>query len=157
MILHGVKFGKGMKTIAVPRYSKGILMIWPEGKTGFSLSEHNSDAYLNLEHFYLRDAEETCHIYFYGYVLYNQEDGQLPARITRRTSQQDDRLDSSREQIMDVEAASSEDHKRKGPDSRTVVLAPEKKPLVLKGSRPCGGVRRARMQRELFLQQHGLQ
>ena len=28
---------------------------------------------------------------------------------------------------MDVEAASSEDHKRKGPDSRTVVLAPEKK------------------------------
>ena len=35
--------------------------------------------------------------------------------------------------------------------------ATEKKPLVLKGSRPCGGVRRARMQRELFLQQHGLQ
>ena len=35
--------------------------------------------------------------------------------------------------------------------------ATEKKPLVLKGSRPCGGVRRARMQRELFSQQHGLQ
>ena len=34
--------------------------------------------------------------------------------------------------------------------------ATEKKPLVLKGSRPCGGVRRARVQRELFLQ-HGLQ
>ncbi len=29
VILHGMKFGKGMKTIAVPRYSKGILMIWP--------------------------------------------------------------------------------------------------------------------------------
>ena len=38
-----------------------------------------------------------------------------------------------------------------------VRAAMEKKPLVLKGSRPCGGVRRARMQRELFSQQHGLQ
>ena len=38
-----------------------------------------------------------------------------------------------------------------------VRAALEKKPLVLKGSRPCGGVRRARMQRELFSQQHGLQ
>ena len=42
--LHGVKFGKGMKSVAVPKYSKGILMLWPEGKTGFSLSEHNSDS-----------------------------------------------------------------------------------------------------------------
>ena len=124
--LHGVKFGKGMKAVAVPKYSKGILMLWPEGKTGFSLSEHNSDSHLNIKHIYNKDADETCHIYFYGYILYNTEDGQLPAKITRRSSQQDDRPDSSREEPMDVENV-PEDLKRKDPDSRTVVLAPEKK------------------------------
>lgn len=88
--------------------------------------EHNSDAHLNLKHFYNKDTEETCHIFFYGYILYNSENGQLPAKITRRSSKQDDRPKIPREQFMDVEDT-AEDLKRKGPDSRTVVLAPEKK------------------------------
>lgn len=93
-------------------------MLWPEGKTGFSLS---AQAFLQLG-----CRRDIPHLYFFGYVLYNSEDGQLPAKITRRSLQQVDRPDLPQEQTMDMEDK-AEDLKRKGPDSRTVVLASEKK------------------------------
>ena len=38
--LHGIRFGRGMETISTPRFSKGILITWPFGTLGFSLTEN---------------------------------------------------------------------------------------------------------------------
>ena len=46
---HGIKFGKGMKSIMVPKFSKGTLLTWSEGLTGISVVEHNSDSHIHVK------------------------------------------------------------------------------------------------------------
>ena len=125
-VLHGIKFGKGMKTIMVPRYSKGVLITWPEGSYGIAITEHNSDAHLHIKEYISFNIDKLCHIYLYGYVFQQIEENNVPYKITKRrmpehTSQPD------AQDLPDTEMEEPEDNKRKGPDSRTVILAPEKK------------------------------
>ena len=46
---HGLRFGKGMKTVMVPQFFKGILITWTEGRYGIAVTEHNSDAHIHLK------------------------------------------------------------------------------------------------------------
>ena len=82
--LHGIRFGRGMKTISTPRFSKGILITWPFGTLGFSLTENPNYSHIHIKEYFKHNFEDLCHIYLYGYVKYNQEDSTMPARITRR-------------------------------------------------------------------------
>ena len=124
--LHGIKFGKGMKTIMVPRYSKGVLITWPEGSDGIAITEHNSDAHLHIKEYIQFNVEKLCHLYFYGYVFQQNEENNIPYKITKR--KMPEQLPQPEAQdLPDTEMEEPEDNKRKGPDSRTVILAPEKK------------------------------
>ena len=125
-VLHGIKFGKGMKTIMVPRYSKGVMITWPEGSYGIAITEHNSDAHLHIKEYLNRHVDKLCHLYFYGYVVHQNEENNMPFKITKRKMPEQLPLPEAQD-LPDTEMEEPEDNKRKGPDSRTVVLAPEKK------------------------------
>ena len=125
-VLHGIKFGKGMKTIMVPRYSKGVMITWPEGSYGIAITEHNSDAHLHIKEYLNRNVDKLCHLYFYGYVFHQNEENNMPFKITKRKMPEQLPLPEAQD-LPDTEMEEPEDNKRKGPDSRTVVLAPEKK------------------------------
>ena len=134
--LHGIKFGKGMKTIMVPKFTKGTLLTWPEGEYGVSITDHVSDAHINIKEYFSAKTDGLCHIYFYGYITHQGEDAAVPDKITQRINPQMDASSTTSsptttEQMSDVaEPPQPEaDHKRKGLETRTVVLAPEKKKL----------------------------
>eukprot|EP00435_Cladocopium_sp_Y103_P061866 s1483_g23.t1 len=67
-VFHGIKFGKGMKTIMVPKYSRGVLITWPEGSFGIAITEHNNDAHIHIKEYISINVDKLCHLYFYGYV-----------------------------------------------------------------------------------------
>ena len=121
--LNGIRFGRGMKTILTPKFSKGVLLTWPCGTMGFALTENHSDAHIHIKEYLQHNIDSLCHLYLFGYVKYNQDETSIPARITRRKPAEP----SDQGQLQDEEMEEQAELKRKGPDSRTVVLAPEKK------------------------------
>ena len=92
---------------------------------GFALTENHSDAHIHIKEYLQHNIDSLCHVYLYGYVKYNQEETSAPTRITRRKPAES----QDQGQLQDSEMEEQADLKRKGPDSRTVVLAPEKKKL----------------------------
>ena len=134
--LHGVRYGKGMKTIMVPRYSKGTLITWSEGLLGIAVVEHNTDSHIHVKELFNKEIDKLCHLYLYGFVNLETEENSIPMRISRRVvpealqpgEDQGEAISTSSPTSLDHEAdAADESHKRKDPDSRTVVIAPEKK------------------------------
>ena len=134
--LHGVRYGKGMKTIMVPRYSKGTLITWSEGLLGIAVVEHNTDSHIHVKELFNKEIDKLCHLYLYGFVNLETEENSIPMRISRRVvpealqpgEDQGEAMSTSSPTSLDHEAdAADESHKRKDPDSRTVVIAPEKK------------------------------
>ena len=71
---HGVCFGKGMKTILVPKFSKGTLITWSEGIVGIAVTEHNVDSNIHIKELFVKNIDKLCHLYLYGYVQYQNED-----------------------------------------------------------------------------------
>ena len=100
------------------------MITWPFGTLEFSLIENPNDSHIHIKEYLKHNIEDLCHIYLYGYVKYNQEDSTMPARITRRKPLQTPGQDQLPD---DGEMEVSYDHKRKDPETRTVVIAPEKK------------------------------
>ncbi|CAK8997028.1 Potassium voltage-gated channel subfamily H member 6 (Ether-a-go-go-related gene potassium channel 2) (ERG-2) (Eag-related protein 2) (Ether-a-go-go-related protein 2) (Voltage-gated potassium channel subunit Kv11.2) [Durusdinium trenchii] len=115
--LHGIRFGRAVKQIYVPKYSKGVLISWPKNSKQYIMMEHNGDSHLTLKKVMHMVLEDICHLYLFYYTFYSEESP--PAQITTR---QPTTMDSTAE-AMDM----SESRKRDGPESRTIVLAPEKK------------------------------
>ena len=121
--LHGIRYGRAVKQIFVPKFSRGILLSWPYGSKQYVMVEHNGDNHLVLKQIMHSALEDVCHLYMYYYTIYQEESP--PAQITTRQapSPQEQRVPEQQEQAMDTQ----ESRKREGPESRTIVLAPEKK------------------------------
>ena len=122
----------------VPKFSKGTLVTWSEGLTGIAVVEHNSDAHIHVKELYNKDIDKLCHLYLYGYVEIHGEESKWPIQITRRNRPSSTLGDLTHDDPMSTTSptASSpmnetmdEDgkDKRKGPETRSVVIAPEKK------------------------------
>ena len=136
VVLHGLRFGKGMKVVTVPRYSKGILLTWTEGLIGVAITEHNSDNHIHLKALLNKELDKVCHLFIYGYILLESEDN-IPVKITRRQDPQASEPMETEPDQQTLDAAGSSGglglgdgpkaEKRKGPDSRAVIIAPEKK------------------------------
>eukprot|EP00913_Durusdinium_trenchii_P027881 g26143.t1 len=115
--LRGIRFGRAVKQIYAPKYSKGVLISWPKNSKQYITMEHNGDSHLTLKKVMHVVLEDICHLCLFYYTFYSEESP--PAQITTR---QPTAMDSTAE-AMDV----AESRKRDGPESRTIVLAPEKK------------------------------
>ena len=128
---HGIRYGRGMKLIMAPKFSKGTLVTWSEGLTGIAVVEHNSDAHIHVKELYNKDIDKLCHLYMYGYVEIHGEEAKCPIQISRRTrpttmdQMEDDPMSTS--SPMNESIKEEGKNKRKDPETRTVVLAPEKK------------------------------
>ena len=95
---------------------------------------------IHIKELFNKDIGRLCHIYLYGYVQFSSEETTTTAKISRRPdtqqpdgSQLDDdpmSVTSSPTTPNDQAMPDLDDDlsgKRKGPETRTVVLAPEKK------------------------------
>ena len=131
--ISGIRYGRGLRAVPVPRYSRGILVILTLKSPSMAFVERNSDTSLRLKDYVNQETEEVCFIYFYGYVQLNREEEAeaTSVPISRQTPPFNDAMDTSSTttRAMDEQEERNLDFKRKGPETRTVVIAPEKKKL----------------------------
>ena len=124
--LHGILMGSSLRSFKPPHGTKGILVTWIRGGTEYAVQQHHSDHHVKMKKISNYRREEVCVLYFYYYEMVNvetevmdkKEDDAKITTIPKSSSVSDDTM---------AEQEPEASLKRQGPDSRTVVLAPEKK------------------------------
>ena len=57
--------GRAVKTIYVPKYTKGVLLCWPKGIRECTVTEHLTYHHISLKQEMLRALDDICFMYFY--------------------------------------------------------------------------------------------
>ena len=150
----GAMMGQGVRSIHPPRGSVGVLVMWKAGAAEYTCHEHSNDNPITFKKITAKALDDLAFIYVYYYLRTDYEPGKdmkilpsegsaddhQPADPDRNAAEQpmdDDALSSpsaprsmdispSSAASMDIEETDSE-LKRKGPDSRTIVIGPESK------------------------------
>ena len=144
--LSGIIYGCQLKFIRPPNNTTGYLITWTSGSMKYSIMEHWSSTNIKAKKIMTQKEEDLCVLYLYYHVLNQEEETSEAWRKSTMTddaamdqqdgSQQDEGMESVRA-AEDPEGMStsttSEAHlpslpqKRDGPETRTVVIAPETK------------------------------
>eukprot|EP00435_Cladocopium_sp_Y103_P056006 s391_g18.t1 len=126
--LHGVLFGRALRSMKPPAGTNGVLITWLNGSRNYAVQEHKSDNHLQMKKISNFQREDLCVLYFFYYhgplddtSTTSLKPSTLPTQKPTSTSNipEDDAP-----QPMDEDPAN---RKREGPETRTVVLSPEKK------------------------------
>ena len=122
---HGIVMGKCLRTFKPPANTIGTLLSWIRGGRNYSIMEHKNANHLQIKKYSAIAREDLCVLYFYCYQIPAAEPEQqdrlpaphqpLPASV---------KMDSEETNNMDVD---ENNRKREGPETRTIVMAPENK------------------------------
>ena len=125
--LHGILFGRALRSFKPPKGTVGMLITWIIHSRNYSVQEYNSDNHLKMKRITNYQKEDTCVIYFYSYLTTSDE----PENTTSTSRKEHKTLPHpvrQQAEAMEVENEDSQpERKRDGPETRTVVLSPEKK------------------------------
>eukprot|EP00435_Cladocopium_sp_Y103_P048511 s541_g14.t1 len=124
--LHGFQYGRGVKTIHVPMFTKGILLCWPHQSKECVVTEHLTDHHISMKKSMFRALDEVCFLYLYKYTFFLEDN--VPVTSTSRLPPVQDRKSST----MSIEDATMTEPrtqaiKRDGPETRSVVIGQERK------------------------------
>ena len=120
--LHGLMMGRSLRTFKPPNNTHGKLFTWLQGGRTYSVQEHKNSNHLRLKKISNHAREDLCVLYFYYYQDTGPEE---TSSLTRPTTSEEKERKENNGGEMDVDNQSSK--KRDGPETRTVVIAPEKK------------------------------
>ncbi|CAE7471514.1 unnamed protein product, partial [Symbiodinium necroappetens] len=149
----GAIVGQSLRALHPPRGSVGVLLLWTRGDKKYSCHEHNNDRPIVLKKITANPIESTVFMYIYYFVNVDyrpQEEMKVVPSEGATEQATDHNMDAtpaptdgmgnedvtigSRAPGSSTEAPSPmeednlpEDRKRKGPESRTVVIGPESK------------------------------
>lgn len=118
--LHGIVLGKSLRTFKPPHNTTGTLIVLLQGGNNYAVQEHKNANHLKAKKFSAYVKEEICILYFYYY----NDPAEEPAPASRpdQSAKANDSA-STPPGSMDVD---KESKKRDGPETRTMVLAPER-------------------------------
>ena len=132
---HGNRYGRGMKTILVPKFSKGTLITWAKGRTGIAVTEHNTDSIIHIKELFSTNIGKLCHLYLFGFVQMHTEDSWIPARVSRGHPAQDQQAPMDQqpadETMSSADPSPEEFNKKREGPVEIVVQAPERKKAKL--------------------------
>lgn len=120
--LHGIMVGKSLRSFKPPANTTGTLVTWILGGKEYAVQEHHSANHLKMKRVSNYIQEQLCMIYFFYYNLQAPEEGEGPLAPVIKKMEGGDGDQSAA--TMDVDPANN---KRTGPETRTVVIAPERK------------------------------
>ena len=150
----GIMMGQGVRQLQPPPGSCGVLIFWNHGASEHSSLEHNDDKPITVKKITTAPIDKVCLVYFYFFVnveyrpevplkvVPSEGAAENGVEVTEPTSSGQDSSPTSPMSITSdptsrttttssMEEVTEDDNhvnnKRKGPDSRTVVLAPEAK------------------------------
>ena len=143
--MSGIIYGRGLKYIKPPKNTTGYLITWTTGSLKYGIMEHWSGTSIKSKKVTSNSDDNMCVLYFFYHVLSQEEE---TAEEWRRSNSERHQMDQDIEKPLETESmettaeeermssqAQSEDddalpqppQKREGPESRTVVIAPERK------------------------------
>ena len=131
--LHGIMYGGSLRTFKPPSGTTGIMFTWIRGGREYAVQHHNSDHHVKMKKISNYAREEICLLYFYYYKLTEPEDNKekRPMKEIADMPKMDTSDTTTKMNDMETETMDGDfkrtDKKRDGPETRTVVLAPEKK------------------------------
>lgn len=123
LTLHGIMIGKALRNIKPPHNTTGTMVMWLAGGRKYSVQHHPNSNNLKLKKISNLAKEDTCMIYFYYYKTASME----PSSSDTTEAKKEKTSSTSTSQIMDEMDVDPPDRKRESPETRTVVIAPEKK------------------------------
>ena len=116
--LHGIMVGKSIRTFKPPTNTTGALITWLVGGKNYAVQEHKTANHLKMKKISNHAKEDTCIIYFYYYQAQLGE----PEAPMKKTEVK--KIENDVHEDMDLD---KENKKRFGPETRTVVIGPERK------------------------------
>ncbi|CAE7280604.1 RE2, partial [Symbiodinium microadriaticum] len=136
---HGIKVGVGLKKMLTPAGTTGTLIAWRKNTIRMTIVDNPSGSNMSTVSFRVAGKEEMCYLYFYSYAqnfaeapsntwlpkgVPHEESPIVPQtpQVPQATAPMEENDDSH--ETMDID---NNDNKRDGPESRTVVMAPETK------------------------------
>ena len=136
---HGIKVGTGLKKMITPAGTTGSLIAWRKHTIRMTIVDNPSGNNMSTVSFRVAGKEEMCYLYFYSYAqnfadapsstwlpkgVPHEESPIVPQtpQVSQQTAPMEDTNDI--QEPMDLDSI---DNKRDGPESRTVVIAPETK------------------------------
>ena len=150
----GAMAGQAVRSIHPPRGSVGVLILWSRGDRTYCCHEHNNDQPLSIKKVTAKPLEETTFLYVYFFARVEYLPDKDMKVIPSEGALEHQPMDTEAERPTPSEASTSgmdpmsspalsspptavadpmdvqedpEDRKRKGPETRTVVLGPESK------------------------------
>lgn len=74
--LHGILFGRALRSLKPPAGTTGTLLTWISGSYNYSVQEHRSDNHVQMKKITNHQKEDVCIIYFFYYMqMLDQNDG----------------------------------------------------------------------------------
>ncbi len=133
--LHGLMYGGSLRTFKPPSGTTGIMITWIRGGKEYAVQHPLSDHHVKMKKISNYVREEICLLYFYYYKLTEQESEDYKIKRPMKEIADMPKMDTldTTPKMDDVEMKTTDgdaersDRKRDGPETRTVVLAPEKK------------------------------
>ena len=123
LTLHGIMIGKALRNIKPPHNTTGTMVMWLAGGRKYSVQHHPNSNNLKRKKISNLAQEDTCMIYFYYYKTASMEPSSSETTETKKEKTSSTSTSPELDK-MDVEPP---DRKRDSPETRTVVIAPEKK------------------------------
>eukprot|EP00435_Cladocopium_sp_Y103_P053465 s971_g17.t1 len=122
LTLHGIMIGKALKSIKPPHSTTGTMIMWLAGGRKYSVQHHTNSNNLKLKKISNLAQEDTCMIYFYYCKTASMEPSSSETTETKK--EKTSSITTSPIIDMDLDPP---DRKRETPETRTVVIDPEKK------------------------------
>eukprot|EP00435_Cladocopium_sp_Y103_P051431 s1017_g16.t1 len=120
--LHGVLFGRALRSMKPPAGTVGTLLTWIHGGRSYAIQEHQTDNHLQMKKISNYNKEDICVLYFFYYIMVAEEAANPNVHPKKELPQSAEVPDTT--EPMDEDPVNK---KRESPETRTIVLAPEKK------------------------------
>ena len=120
---HGIMMGKCLRSFKPPNNTTGTMLTWIRSGKNYSIMEYQNSNHLQIKKFSCYPREELCMAYLYRYNKPEAETEPSPPRVDKETKM--DVSETKEDDKMSI--TETKERKRDGPETRTVVLAPERK------------------------------
>ena len=108
-----------------PAGTIGTLITWIHSGRNYSIQEHKTDNHLRMKRISNHNKEDICTLYFFYYIMVSEE--AIHPNVHPKKENTEEKPEAPELSSPTPMEEDPQSRKREGPESRTVILSPEKK------------------------------
>ena len=131
--LNGMMMARSVRTIKPPHGTVGYLITWHHNSNNYSIQRRTDASCLKMKKTSNYNREDLCHCYFYYYNLPTSP-SETDTTTNKNIQPMDQSQDNDHSALQPHSVPQLPSRKRDSPETRTVVLAPEKKRIKVENN-----------------------